>query len=67
MKNNPFKSPLNSAECASITKATVPLGSGKYYALCAFSGMLSCGLTHTAIVPLDLIKCRIQVSLIYYM
>jgi solute carrier family 25 phosphate transporter 3 len=64
VKNNPFKSPLHSAECASITKAadTVPFGSGKYYALCAFGGMLSCGLTHTAIVPLDLIKCRIQVN-----
>ena len=41
---------------------TVEFGSGKYYALCGFGGMLSCGLTHTAMVPLDLIKCRIQVS-----
>lgn len=24
--------------------------------------MLSCGLTHTAIVPLDLVKCRMQVD-----
>ena len=24
--------------------------------------MLSCGITHTAIVPLDLVKCRIQVD-----
>lgn len=36
-------------------------GSNKYYALCGFGGILSCGLTHTAVVPLDLIKCRIQV------
>ena len=36
-------------------------GSGKYYALCGFGGILSCGLTHTAVVPLDLVKCRIQV------
>ena len=33
----------------------------KYYALCGFGGILSCGLTHTAVVPLDLVKCRIQV------
>jgi len=33
----------------------------KYYALCGFGGILSCGLTHTALVPLDLVKCRIQV------
>ena len=37
-------------------------GSGKYYALCGFGGVLSCGLTHTAVVPLDLVKCRIQVD-----
>lgn len=24
--------------------------------------MLSCGITHTAVVPLDLVKCRIQVD-----
>jgi len=37
-------------------------GSNKYFALCAFGGVLSCGLTHTAIVPLDLVKCRLQVD-----
>lgn len=36
-------------------------GDNKYYALCGFGGILSCGITHTGIVPLDLIKCRIQV------
>ncbi|XP_033097287.1 phosphate carrier protein, mitochondrial-like, partial [Anneissia japonica] len=37
-------------------------GSRKYLTLCGFGGILSCGLTHTAIVPLDLVKCRIQVD-----
>jgi solute carrier family 25 phosphate transporter 3 len=37
-------------------------GSAKYYAICGFGGVLSCGVTHTAIVPLDLVKCRIQVD-----
>lgn len=37
-------------------------GSAKYYALCGFGGILSCGITHTAVVPLDLVKCRIQVG-----
>uniref|UniRef100_A0A8C5WQL6 Solute carrier family 25 member 3 n=1 Tax=Laticauda laticaudata TaxID=8630 RepID=A0A8C5WQL6_LATLA len=37
-------------------------GSLKFYALCGFGGILSCGLTHTALVPLDLVKCRIQVD-----
>ena len=29
-----------------------------YYKKCTTGGMLACGLTHTAIVSLDLIKCR---------
>lgn len=37
-------------------------GSTKYYVLCGIGGMLSCGLTHTFVVPLDLVKCRIQVD-----
>ncbi|KPJ11186.1 Phosphate carrier protein, mitochondrial [Papilio machaon] len=37
-------------------------GSAKYFALCGVGGLLSCGLTHTAVVPLDLVKCRLQVD-----
>ena len=37
-------------------------GSPEYYAYCGLGGLLSCGLTHTGIVPLDLVKCRIQVD-----
>merc|ERR1712126_562417 len=37
-------------------------GSAKYYALCAVGGALSCGITHTAVTPLDLVKCRLQVN-----
>ncbi|KAJ1608664.1 mitochondrial phosphate translocator [Cryptosporidium canis] len=32
-----------------------------YYLSCAVGGALSCGLTHTAIVPVDVAKCRMQV------
>ena len=37
-------------------------GSRKFFALCGLGGILSCGTTHTALVPLDLVKCRIQVD-----
>ncbi|XP_072505616.1 solute carrier family 25 member 3-like [Notamacropus eugenii] len=37
-------------------------GSPKYLALCSLGGVLSCGLTHMAIVPLDVVKCRMQVQ-----
>lgn len=36
--------------------------SGKYFALCGLGGILSCGITHTMVTPLDLVKCRIQVD-----
>lgn len=44
---------------ASQTKM-VEYGSAKYYALCGYGGVLSCGITHTALTPLDMVKCRIQ-------
>ena len=34
-----------------------------YYSKCMFGGVLSCGLTHTAVCPLDIVKCRKQVIL----
>lgn len=33
-----------------------------YYAKCMLGGVLSCGLTHTAITPLDVVKCNMQVN-----
>ncbi|KAI8906983.1 mitochondrial carrier domain-containing protein [Powellomyces hirtus] len=33
-----------------------------YYAKCFASGILACGLTHTAITPLDVTKCSMQVN-----
>jgi len=47
---------------AAVEGDSCAYGSGKYYALCGLGGVLSCGITHTALVPLDLIKCRIQVD-----
>jgi len=43
-------------------KKEVVLGSAEFYALCGLGGVLSCGITHTAITPLDLVKCRIQTN-----
>ncbi|RCN28748.1 hypothetical protein ANCCAN_25506 [Ancylostoma caninum] len=47
---------------STVADAQVEFGSLKYYGLCALGGVISCGVTHTAIVPLDLVKCRIQVN-----
>jgi len=37
-------------------------GSPKFFALCGLGGIISCGVTHTLVVPLDLVKCRLQVN-----
>lgn len=41
-------------------------GSTKYFALCGLGGLISCGSTHTMVVPLDLVKCRLQVDAAKY-
>jgi len=71
-KVNPFASPFTSeknqerkmafAAAAPAAPGQVVYGSLEYYLKCAFGGALSCGLTHTAVVPLDLVKCRMQVD-----
>ncbi|KAI1813296.1 mitochondrial phosphate carrier protein [Poronia punctata] len=38
------------------------LYSGGFYAAATFGGLMACGLTHTAVTPLDLVKCRRQVD-----
>jgi len=70
-----FAGPLKNADAASTTTSSgrslsaaateqysCEFGSAKYFALCGLGGVLSCGLTHTAVTPLDLVKCRLQVD-----
>ena len=38
----------------------IKLHSTEYYTTCAIGGVFSCGLTHAAVTPLDLVKCRVQ-------
>lgn len=40
----------------------VELYSPKYFYYCGIGGILSCGLTHTAVTPLDLVKCNTQAN-----
>jgi hypothetical protein len=35
-----------------------------YYGKCMIGGLLACGLTHAAITPLDVVKCKRQVKII---
>lgn len=38
----------------------IQMYSREYYTTCAIGGILSCGLTHTAVTPLDVVKCNMQ-------
>ena len=63
--SNLFATPISQGRqlsAASAEETSCEIGSAKYYALCGFGGLLSCGITHTAVTPLDLVKCRLQVN-----
>ncbi|MCJ1336154.1 hypothetical protein MMC09_001430 [Bachmanniomyces sp. S44760] len=54
---------INKASHAAQAKAgKIELYSAKYYAACTLGGLIACGVTHTAVTPLDLVKCRRQVD-----
>lgn len=54
--------PTRSIQAADASTGEVEFGSTQYFALCGVGGILSCGSTHTFVVPLDLVKCRLQVD-----
>jgi len=58
----PTVNPVRKISAAAEEEYSCEFGSNKYFALCAFGGVLSCGITHTAVTPLDLVKCRLQVN-----
>lgn len=43
----------------------VEMYSPAFYAASTIGGILSCGLTHTAVTPLDLVKCNMQVYIYF--
>lgn len=44
----------------------IKLYSAEYYYTCTLGGILACGPTHSAVTPLDLVKCRRQVDASLY-
>ena len=39
-----------------------PPGAQDFYMACTIGGILACGLTHTAVTPLDVVKCNMQID-----
>ena len=44
----------------SVGEQKIALHSPEYYQACAIGGVLSCGLTHLMVTPLDVVKCNMQ-------
>jgi len=61
-KANPFSAPVAAADSQYSCEA----GSTEFFGFCALGGLISCGVTHTGLVPLDLVKCRMQVDAVKY-
>ncbi|PUU78035.1 mitochondrial carrier domain-containing protein [Tuber borchii] len=52
----------HASEATQKKAGKIDMYSPKFYAACTLGGVLACGLTHTAVTPLDLVKCRRQVD-----
>lgn len=55
-------SKMVAAAPAELSKKKIELYSNEYYYTCALGGIASCGLTHMAVTPLDVVKCNIQTN-----
>lgn len=49
-----------------MTVTGIPLYTPEYYAYCAIGGFIACAPTHSLVLPLDLVKCRLQVDSTLY-
>eukprot|EP00879_Flechtneria_rotunda_P004382 GHRR01004633.1.p1 GENE.GHRR01004633.1~~GHRR01004633.1.p1 ORF type:complete len:156 (+),score=22.46 GHRR01004633.1:185-652(+) len=45
---------------AAPSEGAIKMYSPEYYYTCALGGIVSCGATHTAVTPLDVVKCNMQ-------
>lgn len=62
MGSNPTGMPMIPA----ASEKKIQLYSTDYYMACTLGGILSCGLTHTAVTPLDVVKCNMQIDPVKY-
>ncbi|KAK4565575.1 Cu/Pi carrier [Recurvomyces mirabilis] len=62
LSNAAAKEVEKASKSAQAQVGKIELYSAKYYATCTFGGLMACGITHWAVTPLDLVKCRRQVD-----
>eukprot|EP00897_Mesotaenium_endlicherianum_P008485 jgi/Mesen1/7665/ME000400S06851 len=49
-----------------VAERKIKMYSPEFYGACTVGGILSCGLTHMAVTPLDLVKCNMQIDPVKY-
>ena len=60
--NNGVSSPTRNFVIPALSEpGKIEMYSPTFYVACTAGNILSCGLTHMAITPLDLVKCNMQV------
>jgi len=57
-----LNSPLEKAPVLGAPDKKIKLYSLEYYYYCGIGGILSCGITHAAMTPIDLVKCNAQAN-----
>jgi solute carrier family 25 phosphate transporter 3 len=57
-----LSSPKEDTKLVLPSSQPVKLYSKEFFGLCGIGGILSCGITHTAVTPLDLVKCNTQAN-----
>ena len=60
-----FQGGANSAGSPLIPSASeqkIKMYSPQFYQACTIGGILSCGLTHTMVTPMDVVKCNMQID-----
>ncbi|KAI9592146.1 mitochondrial carrier domain-containing protein [Syncephalis fuscata] len=55
-------SPVEKKATPFVAASAIEMYSPAFYYTCAVGGAMACGLTHTFVTPLDLVKCRRQVN-----
>ncbi|KAJ1837551.1 Cu/Pi carrier, partial [Coemansia sp. RSA 2708] len=50
------------AEKPFVAHAPIEINSPRYFYTCAAGGVFACGLTHFLMTPVDMLKCRMQVT-----
>ena len=46
----------------SASEQKIAMYSPQFYQACTIGGILSCGLTHTMVTPMDVVKCNMQID-----